>query len=103
LVGISSLDGFDASENETTKFMGFDKGRWYRLRLRVTEKRIEAWIGAEKIVNVETTDRKITMRPGDIELSAPLGLSAWQTGAAFREIKWRRVSAPEGPARSLGG
>lgn len=103
LVGISSLDGYDASENETTKFMGFDKGRWYRLRLRVTEKRIEAWIGAEKIVNVETTDRKITMRPGDIELSAPLGLSAWQTGAAFREIKWRRVSAPEGPARSLGG
>lgn len=99
LVGISSLDGYDASENETTKFMSFEKGRWYRIRLRVTAKRLEAWIGNEKMVNVDTTDRKIAMRPGDIELSAPLGLSAWQTGAAFREIKWRRVTEPAGPLR----
>src|SRR6266536_6593801 len=44
LVGISSLDGMDASENETTKFMNFESGRWYRLRLRVTEGKIQAWI-----------------------------------------------------------
>ena len=44
LVGISSLDGMDASENETTKFKNFESGRWYRIRLRVTEKKIQAWI-----------------------------------------------------------
>ncbi len=98
LVGISSLDGYDASENETTKFMGFDKGRWYRIRMRVTAERIEAWIGGEKMANVETTGKVIAMRPGDIEMSAPLGISAWQTGAAIREIKWRVVNEPEGPA-----
>ncbi len=99
LVGLSSVDGYDASENETTKFMGFETGRWYRIRMRVTAERIEAWIDQEKLVNLEITGRKITMRPGDIESSAPLGISCWETGAAVREIKWRRVSGPEGPLK----
>ena len=99
LVGISSLDGMDASENETTKFMGFDKGRWYRIRLRVTADRVEAWIDNEKLVNVETKGRKVSLRPGDIELSVPLGICSWETGAALREIKWRRVTGPEGPLK----
>lgn len=99
LVGISSLDGMDASENETTKYMGFDKGRWYRIRLRVTSERIEAWIDGEKMVNVATTGRKISLRPGDIELSVPLGICSWETGAALREIKWRRVTEPAGPPK----
>lgn len=99
LVGISSLDGYDASENETTKFMGFDKGRWYRIRLRVTAGRIEGWIDGEKLVNVDTTGRAVALRPGEIEASAPLGISCWETGAAVREIRWRRVAGPEGPLK----
>jgi hypothetical protein len=96
LVGISSLDGMDASENETTKFTNFQTGRWYRLRLRVTEKRIEGWIDKEKLVDVVTTDRRISVRPGDIELSKPIGVAAWQTTSALREIRFRRVSGPAG-------
>ena len=96
LVGISSLDGMDASENETTKFMNFESGRWYRIRLRVTEKRIEGWIDKEKLVDVDISERRISVRPGDIELSQPIGVAAWQTAAAFREIKFRRVSGPAG-------
>ena len=64
LVGISSLDGMDASENETTKFKNFESGRWYRIRLRVTETKIQAWIDKEKLVDVETKDRRISVRPG---------------------------------------
>jgi hypothetical protein len=96
LVGISSLDSMDASENETTKFTSFESGRWYRIRLRVTEKKIEAWIDKDKLVDVAIADRKVSVRPGDIELSQPFGLAAWQTSAAFREIKFRRVSGPAG-------
>jgi hypothetical protein len=94
LVGISSLDGMDASENETTKFVSFEPGRWYRIRLRVTTGRIEGWIDREKFVDVATKDKKISVRPGDIELSEPFGLAAWQTTAALREIKMRRVDSP---------
>ena len=96
LVGISSVDGMDASENETTKFSNFESGRWYRIRLRVTEKKLEAWIDKDKLVDLATADRRIAVRPGDIELSQPLGLAAWQTSAALREIKFRRVTAAAG-------
>ncbi len=95
LVGISSLDGMDASENETTKFVAFDTGRWYRIRLRVTEKKIQAWIDKEKLADVLIADHRISVRPGDIELSEPFGLAAWQTSAALREIKFRRLNSPE--------
>ncbi|MEI6782565.1 MAG: DUF1080 domain-containing protein [Verrucomicrobiota bacterium] len=96
LVGISSLEGMDASENETTRFSQFESGRWYRIRLRVTEKRIQGWIGKEKLVDVVTTGKRISVRPGDIEHSKPFGLAAWQTTAALREVKFRPVSGPAG-------
>jgi len=99
LVGISSLDGQDASENETTKFFNAEQGRWYRIRLRVTQSRIEAWIDKEKFVNVDTTDKQISLRAGDIESSKPFGIASYQTTAALREIKLRRVDGPADPLK----
>ena len=96
LIGISSLDGMDASENETTKFSNFESGRWYRIRLRVTEKKIEGWIDKEKLIDVAIGEHKIGLRPGDIEMCKPFGLAAWQTSSALREMKYRRVSGPAG-------
>jgi hypothetical protein len=89
LTGISSIDGMDASENETSKFRNFEQGKWYRIRLRVTPKKLEAWIDDEKLVDVDTEDRKLAVRPGEIEMSIPFGIASWQTAAALREIKFR--------------
>jgi len=94
LIGISSLDGMDASENETTKFINFEQGRWYRIRLRVTENRIEGWIDKDKLADVVTTGKKISLPPGDIEMSQPFGVASWQTSSALREIRMREVSEP---------
>ena len=94
LVGVSSLDGMDASENETTKYVTFRQGHWYRIRMRVTQDRLEAWIDQEKLVDVVTTGKKISLRPGEIEESKPFGLACWQTSAALRHIKMRRVDQP---------
>ena len=44
VVGLSSLDGDDASENDTNTARDFVMGRWYAFRLRVTVERIQAWI-----------------------------------------------------------
>ena len=95
VVGLSSIDGEDASQNETTKYLNFEKGRWYRIRLRVAPSRIEGWIDQEKVVDLDTTGRSMTMRFGEIELSKPLGLATWVTTAAFREIQIRELKPKE--------
>jgi hypothetical protein len=99
VVGISSLDGADASENETTQFITFETGRWYRIRVRVTKKKLEAWIEQKKVADVVTVGRKITTRFGDIELSKPFGLASWSTSAAFRGMRIRPVEGPETESR----
>ena len=89
---MSSIDGEDAASNETTKYLNFEKGRWYHIRLRVTKSSIEAWIDEEKVVNIVTTDRAISVRT-EVELSRPFGISTWSTTGAVRNIKVARLKA----------
>jgi len=93
VVGLSSLDGRDASENETMREYKFAEGRWYALRLRVTDERIQAWIDDEKIIDVALEGREIGLRPGDIYLSAPFGIASYSTVGALRKIEYRMLPA----------
>lgn len=95
LVGLSNLDDMDASENETTQLISFEDGRWYRIRLRVTEQKIEAWIEQKKVVDLVTTGRKFSLPPGEVERSKPLGIASWMTSAALRGMEIRHVNAPD--------
>jgi hypothetical protein len=88
LCGLSNIDYYDAANNETTSFTSFEDNKWYRVRLRVTPDRIEAWLDDEEIVNIETTGRKIDIR-AEVDLSQPLGIATWQTGGAARNIRIR--------------
>lgn len=90
IVGISSVNYSDASDNETTKAQEFAEGRWYRIRVRVTDEKIEAWIDAEQMVDLELKERKVMMRPGEIAKSQPLGIATFMTRAAVRDIRLRR-------------
>jgi len=88
LCGLSNIDYYDAANNETTSFTSFENNKWYRVRLRVTPDRIEAWLDDEEIVNIEITGRKIDIR-AEVDLSQPLGIATWQTGGAARNIRIR--------------
>ncbi|MFO0871660.1 MAG: DUF1080 domain-containing protein [Pirellulales bacterium] len=88
VVGISSIDGRDASENETTQVLKFDNGKWYRFRVRVTAERIQAWINDDQVVNVNIKDRKVTTR-NEVNLSQPVGLATYDTKAAIRHFRFR--------------
>jgi hypothetical protein len=90
VVGLSSLDGQDAANNETTKYMNFENGRWFQVRLRVSNGKIEAWIDAEKVVDVDIRDKTVSIRL-EVEESKPLGIASWSTTAALRNIKLRRL------------
>lgn len=95
IVGISSVDDLDASENETMNIEGFNEEVWYRIRVRVTDDKIEAWIDDTMMVDLELENRKISLRPGDIELSVPLGLSSFQTRAKYRNLVWKNLPEAE--------
>jgi hypothetical protein len=98
VVGLSSLDAMDASENDTTVTMGFTNGRWYSFRVRVTDSSIAAWIDEERVVAVDTRGRRIGLRPGDIEYSVPLGIASYESVAAIRNIEYRVID-PTGNAK----
>jgi len=90
VVGLSSIDGKDASENETTRYMQFEKNRWYKIKLRVTERKIEAWIDGEKVVDFTKDGKRLSIRP-EVELSKPFGIASWCTTAAIRNIRVKRT------------
>ena len=90
VVGLSSLDGEDAANNDTTHYMSFETGKWYPIRLRVTPGRIEAWIDKDQVVKTETKDRRLSIRV-EVEPSKPLGFASWSTTAALRNITLRRL------------
>jgi hypothetical protein len=92
--GISSLDNFDASENQTSSVREFKNGQWYEVRVRVTDKKIQAWVSDERIVQVNIEGRKIDTRI-EVEDCKPFGRAAWQTTAAIRDIKVRLLRPEE--------
>ncbi len=91
VTGISCIDNSDASDNETTTGKEYKANQWYRIRVRVTPGKLDAWIDAQHVVEFETTGRKLDLRFGDIKHSLPLGLATYETGAAFRDIRLRRL------------
>ena len=89
--GISSIDGLDASENDTTKFLGYEKDKWFRIRMKVTPAKLETWINDEKVVDQEIKERRISMRFGEIESSVPLGIATYQTTTVVRNVEIKPV------------
>jgi hypothetical protein len=90
VVGLSSLDGMDASDNETSTSMDFASDRWYRIRLRVVPGKITAWIDDKVIVDANTKGRRISIRP-EVDLSTPLGVASYRTETALRSISIHAV------------
>jgi len=91
VVGLSTIDGHDASENETRTLKKFEHDKWYKIRLKVSGQKIEAWIDDEKTVNFNTEGHEIDIRP-EVSLSIPFGICSWITTAALRKIKLKELT-----------
>ena len=90
VIGLSSINGMDASENETSQSMTFEQGRWYGVRIRVTPAKISVWLDERQIVDQNLAGNKIDIR-GEVDASRPLGVASWRTKAALRDIRLRRL------------
>jgi hypothetical protein len=89
IVGLSSIDGRDASENETRMYFNFEQGKWYTLRVRVNPERITAWIGDEQVIDADIAGRTVSLRRGETKLMAPLGIASFATKGAIRKVEYR--------------
>jgi hypothetical protein len=100
VVGLSRVDGADAVENDTSKSKEFKKDRWYRVRIRVTPKRIEAWIDDEKLVDLDTTERQLSLRL-ESRPCRPFGVATWDTVGMVRDVRVRPLTDAE--KKAAGG
>jgi len=89
-VGLSSIDGQDASENITTTLIKFNKKQWYSISLSVTEKKIVAMIDNTMVVDFTIGNSRLSIRP-EVELSRPFGITSWNTTAAIRNVRLKRI------------
>jgi hypothetical protein len=93
VVGLSSIDSMDASENETSTRKDFEKGRWYKLQLLVVDEGVQAWIDGKMVVDISLVGREVDLRPGQIDLSKPFGIASYDTTAKLRNIEYRELPA----------
>ena len=88
--GISSINYYDASDNETTVKSYFDNNHWYHIRVRVTPGRIQCWIDDEQYVDLQTAGKHLDVRI-EVEKSKPLGIASWRTAAAIKNIRLTKL------------
>lgn len=93
-VGISSIQYQAADENDTTNWITFETGKWYRFRLQVRENRLTGFIDDKQIFDADTEGKKISLRFGDIEFCRPLGFATYSTVGEVKNLKIAKLPTP---------
>jgi hypothetical protein len=94
LVGLSSIDHYDASENSTTTSMEFKEKQWHRIRIRVSDAAVQAWINDKLMVNQPRKGHAFSIRM-EVSDCKPLGIATWCTTGAVRNIRVRPLTVEE--------
>lgn len=90
LVGLSCIDGRDASANATRQFHSFEQGLDHEIRVRVAGTRVQVWLEAQSIMDIDVSGHTLSLRP-EVWPSRPLGIAAYATRARIRSIEWREI------------
>jgi hypothetical protein len=93
VIGLSNIDGNDASENETTLIRKLENNRWYKIRLQVAPVSVRIWMDGEKLIDLDPRGKRLEVRP-EVRLSRPFGFASWQTRAALRNIFLKHPGVP---------
>jgi hypothetical protein len=61
VTGLSNIDNIAAVENETTDYINVEQDKWYSIRLRVTDEKVQVWIDEKQMVDVDRGNRKFSI------------------------------------------
>jgi len=95
-VGISSIDGYDASENTTGSSQRFQTGVWYRVRIEVRSRELRVTLNGRPIILTNILGRTLSLRSGEIDKCVPFGFATYATTGKIRGCVIERI-APAGP------
>ena len=97
ITGISSIDGRDASDNDTTMFKAFDNDKWYSAKVRVDQKAITVWIDGTELFSHPRKDYDFDIR-FEMDPCTPLGIANYECDSQIRKIQIRRLHESEIPS-----
>lgn len=97
VTGLSSLNGMDASENETTCSIEYKNNQWYHFRVHVTGRVVRCWLDGKEVIAVAHEDKHVGTRV-ETRPCEPLGFAAWKTAGAVRNVSMRPLTAAEAAA-----
>lgn len=89
ITGLSSIDGSDASENETGRLVKFENETWYSFKVRVESEKIICHVNSEKVVDFDPTGRSLKTRV-ESRPSQPLGFACYDSIGEIRNIQISR-------------
>ncbi len=92
LIGISSIDGNDASENQTTQFQNLKNKQWYKFVVRVDAQEIRVKMDDKEIIKIPRKGKSFSVR-GEVRASRPLGYAVFRSQVAVRNFEYRSISA----------
>jgi hypothetical protein len=92
LIGISSIDGNDASENQTTQFQNLENKQWYKFVVRVDAEEIRVKMDDKEIIKIPRKGKSFSVR-GEVRASRPLGYAVFRSQVAVRNFEYRSISA----------
>lgn len=94
LVGLSSVDGSDASENATTSYHDFKNDKWYRFRVSVDDEFVRCWIDDDQVVTQERENHQFSTRI-EVHASQPLGYCVYNSVVEVKNFRWRPLDSKE--------
>lgn len=92
-VGISCIDGYDASENSTGSSQRFENGKWYRVRIEVRAKEIKVLLDGRPIIQTNIAGRDLGLRAGDIDKCVPFGFATYAAVGQLRGCQVEKLPA----------
>lgn len=94
VTGLSSINGSDASENETRRFVKYQNDTWYRFRVQVTDDVIRCWVDDKEAFAVNHKGQEVKTRI-ETRTHQPLGFASYRSTGLVKGVQVRKLTSSE--------